>query len=448
MKDMELRRKDWKDIKLFIKDLIEATIRVITPANLIKRYIKRVGDILVIEDKEYDLFNYKNIVVVGAGKASASMAVGIEDILKDKITEGFVIVKEGFSLPTMKIKIVEGSHPIPDNRSLEAGYYLKNLLSSLGEQDLVFALISGGGSALVEYPEEGITLEDLQELTKMLLHCGATIEEINTVRISLSQIKGGGLVKFARPAQIISFIISDVVEDDLTYISSGLTYPVIKDYKKALHVLEKYGLIDRVPSRINSLLQKKALFNNKEISPEQLVPFVKNIIIGNITTATQFVSENLRKHTYNTYILSNFVKGEAKEIGKFFGAIAKQVRKFDAPFKTPCCIITGGETTVTIKGKGRGGRNTELALSVAIEIDGLEDVIFVSFATDGNDGFTNAAGAIVDGYTCSIARSKGLNPTRYLENNDSYTFFLRLGDLIFTGPTYTNVNDIYMLIIR
>ena len=310
-------------------------------------------------------------------------------------------------------------------------------------------LISGGGSALLVSPSEGISLAEKQELTGLLLRSGADIHELNTVRKHISRVKGGRLAEIAYPAHIISLIISDVIGDSLDVIASGPTSPDHSTYADALGVLEKYGLINECPESILAYLSKGAKGSFPETPKEGDVIFerVENTIIGNNRMAIECAKKKAEEMGFHAEIRSTALSGEARNVGKRLAREAMEIRKARTTGR-PVCLISGGETTVTVHGNGRGGRNMELALAFAIEIEGIDGIALLSSGTDGTDGPTDAAGAIVDGQTTQKARNLGLDPGTYLRHNDSYTFFGRIGELFITGPTETNVMDMQMVLIK
>lgn len=429
-------------------NLVRAALAAVEPAAAVRAHVRRKDSIVEVDNRQYDLSAFRHVYVVGAGKASAPMAQAIESILGDRITAGVVSVKYGYTVPTQRIEIDQAGHPIPDERAVQATEKMIDLLQQAGPDDLVICLISGGGSALMVAPWPGITLADERRLTNQLLRSGATINEINTVRKHLSRVKGGGLARIAAPATIISLILSDVLGNPLDVIASGPTVPDPTTYLDAWEVLERYGLTDDLPPAIARHLQD-GLAGRIQDTPKPGDPIfdrTQNVVVASNTHAVKAAIERARQEGLNTLLLSTFVEGEAREVAKVFAAIGRELCYSDHPVPRPAVILAGGETTVTVRGPGRGGRNQEFALSAAIQLDGLHDVTIVAFATDGTDGPTDAAGAIVDGTTVIRAKAIGLNPRAALVDNDSYPFFQKLGDLIVTGPTNTNVNDLYMVI--
>ena len=313
----------------------------------------------------------------------------------------------------------------------------------------MLCLISGGGSALLVAPAEGVTLEDKQAVTRLLLACGADIHEINTIRKHLSRAKGGGLARFAYPATVISLILSDVIGDDLNVIASGPAVPDTSTFEDTRRVLEKYDIQDRVPASVQSRIQQGLVGDIEETPKIGDAVFQKcyTELVGTNIQALKAAGQQAEELGYQTLILSSTVEGEAREVVKVLTAIGKEVRDSGNPLSAPACILCGGETTVTIRGDGKGGRNQEFALAAALGLDGIENIVVLAGGTDGNDGPTDAAGAMADGRTLARAQAKGLDPLDYLRRNDSYHFFQTLEDLVITGPTLTNVMDVYMILV-
>lgn len=425
-------------------DVLAAALEAADPRKAVVHSLRREGDTLCVAEKRYDLRQYDRVLVVGAGKAGAAMAAGVEDVLGDRVSGGVVNVKYGHVAPTRRVEIHEAAHPVPDESGLAGTRRMVELLREAGPRDLIITVISGGGSALMDLPVDGITLDEMKALTDAMLRSGATINEINTIRKHLSEVKGGGLARIASPATVISLILSDVVGNPLDFIASGPTVPDSTTFRDAWAVLERYGLTEVVPRRIAERLQAGVLGLVPETLKDGDPAFerVQNVVVASNELAAAAAEEKARDLGFSTLLLSTFVEGEAREVAKVFAAIAREVLAYGRPVPRPACIIAGGETTVTVRGDGKGGRNQEIALSAAIKIAGLEDVMIVPAATDGNDGPTDATGAIADGSTVARARALGLDPADFLSRNDAYHFFERLGDLIKTGPTNTNVNDL------
>jgi glycerate 2-kinase len=432
-----------------VRAIFDAGLKAVDPIKAVKNHINRDGNTLRVQGIGYDVAAYENIYVIGMGKAAASMAKAVEDILGDKLTSGIVNVKYGHTVPLNKIKINEAAHPVPDDAGLKGSQEIIELLKKTGEKDLVICLISGGGSALLPLPAGNLTLEDKQAVTKSLLECGADIHEINSIRKQISAVKGGRLATFVYPSTLISLILSDVIGDDLDVIASGPTVPDTHTFHDCRNIIQKYKLDQRVPKSVIEYIEK-GCSGEIEDTPKSDSPVferTQNAIVGSNILAVSAAKEKAEELGYNSLVLSTFIHGETKEVAKVHAAIAKEIRSSGNPLKKPACIISGGETTVTIEGKGLGGRNQEFVLAAALDIDGLNDVVILSGGTDGNDGPTDAAGAFADGTTISRAGKLGLNAYEYLCDNNSYNFFKPLGDLLITGPTNTNVMDLRVLLI-
>ena len=380
-----------------------------------------------------------NVYMLSIGKAAWRMAKSAHEVLKDRIIEGIVITKYDHSKGEISpsIEIYEAGHPYPDENSLKATQKALEMAKKLKVGDTLLFLISGGGSALFEYPLEGVTLEDIVNITKELMKKGANIYELNTVRKHLSAVKGGRFAKIASPAKIVVLILSDVLGNRLDFIASGPAYPDSTTSEEALEVLDRYNIV------VNPSV-KKAI----SIETPKSIDNAEHYIIASGKTACFAAKEMAEKLGYNTLLLSTQIQGEAREVAKVFAAILKDIKDSDIPIKKPAAVIAGGETTVTVKGSGKGGRNQELALSFAIEIEGIEGITFASVGTDGTDGPTDAAGGIVDENTAKILRKKGYNPEIFLENNDSYNALKIANALLITGPTGTNVNDIMIGVVE
>ena len=438
------------NLRKHANEVFKHALGTLDPKQLVKKKISIRDSTLVVEEREYDLNNYENIYVIGGGKACAPMARAMEDLLGDKIDNGLIVVKYNHSLPLKKIETVEASHPIPDKNGVRGTSNILRLLSKTGEKDLIICLISGGGSALLVQPHKEITLPGIQIASAKLLECGATIDEINTVRKHLSSVKGGQLAKAAYPSTLITLMLSDVVGDPMDIIASGPTVPDESTFEDAYKIIQKYSLEEKILNSVYQFLRSGKMGKIKE-TPEngnKIFDNTQNVIVGSNKIALHTAEEKAKDLGYNTIVLSSMIQGESKEAAKFFAAIAKEVSRTGTPVPKPACIIAGGETTVTIKGKGKGGRNQEFALSAAMEIEGCNGVVILSAGTDGTDGPTDATGAIVDYNTCKDAREKfSQKPEEFLNNNDSYNFFKKTGEHIVTGPTMTNVMDIMISLI-
>jgi len=430
-------------------EIFQAALKAVDPVEAVCSYVKQVDDGINIGRHRFDFKDYDRILVVGAGKAGAPMAKALEDLLEDRIADGVIVVKEGHGLPLKRVRIHEASHPVPDERGIRGAEDILSLVDRAGERDLVLCVISGGGSALLVAPAEGVTLADKQEVTRLLLACGADIHEINTVRKHLSRAKGGGLARFAYPATVVSLILSDVIGDDLNVIASGPAVPDTSTFADAREVFSKYDIWHRVPEPVQTRIRQGLAGDIADTPKAGDAVFQRcySELVGTNIQALIAASQAARVKGYHALILSSTVEGEAREVVKMFAAFAKEVRNSANPIAAPACILCGGETTVTIQGEGKGGRNQEFALASAMIIDGMENIVVLSGGTDGTDGPTDAAGAIADGRTMARARAGGLDPLDFLKRNDSYHFFQPLDDLIITGPTRTNVSDVYMILV-
>ena len=436
------------------KAIFSKAIEAVDPSEKLKKLVRIEKDRLWIKidedsEKVFNVGAFRKIFLIGTGKASASMAQAVEEIFGDRITKGVITTKYGHLLPLKRTEIIEAGHPVPDQKGFEGAKKIQSLLKESGPEDLVIFLLSGGGSALLPLPVDGITLEEKQKITQLLLDSGADIKEINTIRKHISQIKGGWLAKWASPSTVIGFILSDVVGDPLEVIASGPTVPDTSTFEEAWEILKKYDLIENTSPAIRShlMLGKEGKIEETPKPGDVTFEKVHHILIGSNILALRAAEKEASSYGLHTLILSSSIVGETREAARFHSAIAREVISSGNPISRPACIISGGETTVTIKGNGLGGRNQEFALAGAIEISGIEKVVLLSAGTDGTDGPTDASGAIADYTTISRARSMDLDAKAYLENNDAYPFFKILGDLIITGPTHTNVMDVRILLI-
>ncbi len=427
-----------------------SAIEAVDPGALVRECLQRDADRLSIGGDTVELGDFRRILVVGAGKAGATMASAVEDILGDRISGGIVIVKDGHSRPLRKIKVAEASHPIPDRRGMEAAGEIITLLEgNSNAETLVICLISGGGSALMPLPREPVSLEDKQETTDLLLRCGASIDEINTIRKHISSIKGGRLAQAAAPARLFCLILSDVVGDSLDVIASGPAVGDPSTFSDCRNILEKYKIWRNVPQSVREIIERGERQEVEETPKpsSRIFDRVSNVIIGNNDKALEAASSRANALGFGTHILSTRMTGEAREVGTAIATIAMEVCKKNDPLPPPACILAGGETTVTISGGGKGGRNQELALAAALKLASAKDIVVASVGTDGTDGPTDAAGAIVDTTTVERARKRGLDPLEHLDNNDSYNLLKPIGDLLVTGPTGTNVMDIMIALV-
>ncbi len=435
--------------------ILAAAIAAVEPGAAVRRFLRREGETLVAGDVAYDLSAFDRVWIIGAGKAGAPMAVATAEIVGERLTGGMVVVKEGHltadhvAVLQPRVELLEAGHPLPDARGVAAGERIATLLTQLGERDLVLALISGGGSALLTRPAPGIRLDDLQRLTGVLLACGASINEINTLRRHLDTLKGGGLARLAAPATVITLVLSDVVGDPLDVIASGPTVADPTTFADALDVLERYNVLDQTPVAIRRRLESGVRGEIAETPKpgDPALARVGNLIIGSNRLAVEAALAAAHREGFNALILTTFLQGEARVVGRVLAAIAREIADNNRPISRPACVIAGGETTVTLRGDGRGGRNQELALAAVADLAAAPGALLVALATDGGDGPTDAAGAVVSATTYQRAGDLGLDVTAALARNDSYPFFDALGDLLRPGSTHTNVNDLALVVV-
>jgi hydroxypyruvate reductase len=424
-------------------------VAAVDPVTALQRVVVRHGHTLVVDGRSYDLRHYAHIYALGAGKASATMVQGLERVLAERLDAGVVTVKYGHRAPVRRVALHEAGHPIPDTAGVLSGEAMVRLAQQASENDLVFCLLSGGGSALLPAPSPGITLGEKQQLTSLLLECGASIDEINVIRKHISRLKGGQLARLVAPATLITLVLSDVVGDRLDAIASGPTVPDPSTFQDCLDIVARYDLLARLPASIRTRLQRGQAGVEPETPKADDAVFARcqTVIIGSNRLALQAARAAAADLGYTTLLLSSSVQGEAREVARLYAAIIQEIRRRGEPLTPPACVLAGGETTVTLRGTGKGGRNQELALAAALPIAGLEQVVVLSAGTDGTDGPTEAAGALADGQTVARARALGLEPESYLRRCDSYHFFAALDDLLITGPTGTNVMDMHLLLV-
>ncbi|MCC6288840.1 MAG: DUF4147 domain-containing protein [Chitinophagaceae bacterium] len=427
-------------------EIFLAGVEAVMPVHFIPSYIKVDDECLYIGSSKIPFVALNNIYVAAAGKAAAAMALETEKIAGKYITEGLVVTKYEHALPLKKCKTIEAGHPVPDNNSIRGGNELLSLFKKAGKNDLIIMLVSGGASALVADCPPGIDLKDIQQTVQLLLHCGASIDEINTIRKHLSLLKGGQLVQYTE-ATVISLILSDVPGDDLSVIASGLTVADNSSFEDAWTIISRYALINELPASVRQWLQRgvEKLIQDTPKPGSDIFKKVHNIIVANNNIALQASAQKAKQLGYVVQIFSTQLSGEAAEKAIAF---AEALHTLGNREKT--CLLWGGETTVTIKGKGKGGRNQEFALAALCAGKkqhhlSLKNITILSGGTDGTDGPTDAAGAVIDEYSLSQTT---LNPCDYLANNDAYHFFKQAGGLLFTGPTQTNVMDIVIGLIN
>ncbi|MGE5217574.1 MAG: glycerate kinase type-2 family protein [Chloroflexota bacterium] len=431
------------------REIFFAGLQSVDPLQAVLSHLELRKNLLRVGGRIYNLSKIRNLYVVGAGKAAARMGLAVERLLGDRIASGIVVVKYGYRLPLQKIALIEAAHPIPDQAGLDAARRVAELARRCGENDLLIVLISGGGSALLAYPVDGVSLEDEQRTTDLLLKSGAPIQDINALRKHISQLKGGRLAALAAPAQVVALILSDVVGDSLEVVASGPTVPDSTTFNECLKIIQRYDLGWRIPAAIIDCLESGArgeLAETPKVS-DTIFKNVQNLIIGNNHLALMAAQRRAHALGYRTEILSHAVTGESRAVARSHAALAKELLHKNKSAFRPVCFISGGETTVTVCGEGRGGRNQEFALAAAIEIDGLANVVILSGGTDGTDGLTDAAGGIVDGSTLARGRARSFDAALFLEQNDSYHFLQATEDLVVTGPTFTNVMDLQIMLI-
>jgi len=434
------------------KDAIEIfykALKTVQADTAIRRHCKFDGERLLVGHRAYHLERYKNLFVVGSGKATASMASALEDLIGDKITDGIITVKYDHVADLNHINLIEAGHPLPDENGQYGAVGILNLLKKAEKDDLVLCLISGGGSALMPLPYNGLTLKDKRDTIRILLSCGATIHEINSIRKHTSKIKGGRLACAAYPATIVTLILSDVVGDDLDVIASGPTIPDLSSFHDCMKIFKRYDIIHKIPKNILNHIESGISGRIPE-TPKPADPAFErthNLVIGSNIESLMAAKEKAESLGYNVLLLSSMIEGETRYVAQIHGAIAREIIKSGNPLSPPVCILSGGETTVTVAGKGLGGRNQEFALSAAIDISGKENIVILSGGTDGTDGPTDAAGAISDTLTLKRAKERELDPYHFLSNNDAYHFFQKLDDLFVTGPTNTNVMDLRIVLV-
>lgn len=433
--------------------ILQAALDAVRPDLAVKAQLHRAGTQLSVAGETIDLAACRRVFVLGAGKAGAPMTQAVEEVLGDYITGGLIVVKEGHGGPTRHVELVEAGHPVPTEAALTAGDRVLSLAQAAQAGDLVIVLLSGGGSALLE--ATGVTLPDLQALTAALLACGATIGEINCLRKHLSLIKGGQLARAVYPARLVTLVLSDVVGSPLDVIASGPTVPDPSTWADAWRVVAKYDLAERLPSAIVSYLQA-GLAGTHADTPKPGDPvFAHNqvVVVGDNRVAALAAIREAQALGYNSLLLSTFVEGEAKEVALVAAALAKEVIASGHPLPLPACLVLGGETTVTLSSHagvspGKGGRNQELALAAAIALDGAADICLAALATDGSDGPTDGAGGIVDGGTRRRGDAFQRSAVSALHHHDAYPYLEATGDLLKSGPTQTNVNDLIIVLVE
>jgi glycerate 2-kinase len=441
-----------KDLRCDAARIWTAALRAVDPELAVRRVVHLRGRTLRAGERVFDLSRIRNIWAVGAGKAAAPMARALEQRLGRRLSGGLLVTKHGHSLPLKRVRLLEAGHPLPDASGIAAvGDLLHLLANNVGPRDLVFCLLSGGGSALLPAPVAGLTLEDKLATTDLLLRAGATIHEMNAVRKHLSSLKGGGMARLLAGTPVVSLILSDVVGDDLDTIASGPLAPDRSTFADCREVLDRLGLWKRVPVRVRRRIEQ-GMSGCVDETPKPGDPVFRNktnIIVGSNSLACAAAAREARHAGYRPLLLTSRLEGDTGEATRFHLAVAREILAAGEPVGPPACIISGGETTVRVAGRGRGGRNQEFVLQAVRPLSRIEAPCLVaSLGTDGTDGPTDAAGAMAD--ISSFARSLKIGTgflDECLRENNSYEFFRRLGDLIVTGPTRTNVMDLHLVLI-
>lgn len=434
-----------------IDAILRAALVAVDPARAVQSALTRTDDTLSVGDRRYALDQFKHIYVIGAGKAAVPMTQAVEALLGNRITAGLVVTKHDHGGPTQSVEVVEAGHPVPDQTGADAGRRILKIAAHAGADDLVIALISGGGSALLVAPAEGVSLADLQEMTSALLASGATINEINCLRKHCSAVKGGQLARAVAPATLITLLLSDVVGSPLDVIGSGPTVPDAATWEDAWAIVRKYALAEVLPASIVARLQRGLNGELADTPKAGDAAFAKSatVVVADNRVAALAARRKAEELGFNALLLSTFVEGEAAQVAKFAVALGREVQASGHPRAVPACLILGGETTVTLgRNPGHGGRNQELALAAALELAGSTGITVVSLATDGTDGPTDSAGGRADGGTVARGRAAGLDAADHLRRHDAYPFLTATGDLLKTGPTQTNVNDLVFVFVQ
>lgn len=440
---------DEKYLRESAQKILDSALKAVDPYHLVFEKVKRENDRLSFQSG-YELYlnNYSNTYLLGIGKGVAPMAKAMSELLDDELVSGEIIVKYEHGEDVNKVYVHEAGHPIPDENTLKATSLVLEEFKNLDESDLVFVLLTGGGSALFELLPESVSLDDLQKLNQTMLGCGATIHEINCIRKHISLIKGGQLARLISPAKVVTLALSDVVGDDLSVIASGPTTPDESTFVDAFSIIEKYNIVDKIPQSILDVLNDGVNGKTSETPKSNDIIFdsVTNMVIGSNIVSLKVAEQKAKEIGFNTLVLTSMIQGEVKELAKVIEALIREIQQSNNPIEKPACLLIGGEPTLKVMGKGKGGRNQEFALAVLDK--GIEKpYLYLSCGTDGTDGPTDAAGAIVTHTTSQKADLLNLNIKEYLQNNDAYNYFSPLNDLIKTGPTRTNVMDIMITLV-
>jgi len=442
------------DLRACALDILAAVLDAAHPHQLMSDALNLQGTILHISGLrgsriKLDLTEYERVVAVGAGKATAPMAGALEDLLQARLEGGVISVKYGHTTPLDHIDVREAGHPVPDESGIAATGEILSTLFSLGADDLVFVMLSGGGSALLDAYPDPITLDDAQATFSVLLNSGAPIHEINVVRKHISSVKGGQLARMAQPATVITLVLSDVIDDPLDIIASGPTVPDPSTFGDALAILERYGVREKIPAVVMERLEQGGRGEIPETPKEGEEGWDRcaTFLIGNNQLAVDTAAERADALGLKPMIITSTMEGEASQVGREMAETLKRTLESEEPLSPPCCLIAGGETTCTIKGAyGKGGRSQELALAAARELSGTDLAVLLAAGTDGTDGPTDAAGGVVDGMTADKGLEAGLVLEEHLEGHDAYPYLQQTGCLIRTGPTMTNVMDVVLLL--
>jgi glycerate-2-kinase len=435
------------ELKRVSRQIQQAALSAVEPSRAVKRALRRTSQGFAVEGREYAVTG--RLALIAAGKASAAMAAAAWDVLGPAISENLVVIPHGYSPGAFHrpgLRILTTGHPVPDDRGLEAARHVATIVRSMGNTDLCLFLISGGSSSLLPDPVPGVTLQELVETTSLLLKCGADIRELNTVRKHLGGIAGGRLARWCR-GTILTLAISDVVGDDLSVVGSGPTVPDPSTYSQALDALSRYGLITRVPASVRAALEE-GRDGRIEETPKELPDRHAAVIVATSAMAVNAAAAEARARGFTPYMLTTSLTGEARNAGAYLASVARESRRSGRPVAPAACIIAAGETTVTVRGDGVGGRNQEIALAAALELHDEPGLLLTSFATDGKEGNSTAAGAYASCDTIAAGEHAGLDARACLERNDAHAFLAAAGELIVTGPTGTNVNDISFALIE
>ena len=435
--------------RVHARAIFDAGVAAADPGRCVHQTLAVTGDELHCGSLRFPLDTISSLRLVGAGKATAAMAAAAEAILGDRIDCGAINTKYGHALPLARVETFEAGHPVPDEAGVAGARRQLKLLAGLDPDALVLGLFSGGGSALLPAPADGLTLAEKQETTRLLLACGATIDEINALRKHLSAIKGGLFARVATPARVVALMLSDVIGDPLDTIASGPTHPDATTFGDCLAIVDRYGLRHQLPTPVRQHLEAGARGEQPETPKPGDPCFTRadSLVIGNSRLAIDAATHKASALGYEVCVLTSRLQGEARHAATALVSIAQETAETNRPIARPACLIAGGETTVTLRGDGKGGRNQELALAASLQLDGWSAITLLSGGTDGTDGPTDAAGALADSQTLSRARAQGLDARAFLDRHDSYSFFAALDDLVITGPTGTNVMDLQIVLI-